>query len=474
MTVGRRLAGTAVLAVIVGACGGDSQVDVAPTVTQAAAGAATTTVATESTTAATATEIEPDPVCGGDLPVFPSTVAGSVAADYLGTQGTAAGMPPAEPGQLVVHWELPDGVTVEVRWPGGTPPADSQPLDPIDELMAIGEPVVTDAGFLLVADYRLDDNPVDPCARLAVNAAGPAADPLHDELRNFLEGLRPIATLDDVVAAVTNRPGLDDCLAAPPPEPRRGEVRVYVECGATGSLPLFPVTRPTPEGSTELEAALLGLVRGTATEERELGLGLGFDWVDQDVSPYIEVTADVDAAGVARIDFTLDGERWGPGSLAGTSAQLFAFVDPLYATVFQFEEVTALDMSNLCWGEMGCQGLLERSGWETMTFINRMTRVDPGCPLYAAWGDEECWLGSPATEASGRGVVVNVAADDTLRVRAGPGVEYFAIEELEPGAYLGTTAIIALAADGGTWRVIHTLSGYPGWVNDGFVELIDE
>lgn len=472
MTVGWRLAGTVVLALTVGACGGDSQVGVVPTVTQESPTTVPTTTTTTTSQAPATSQPEGGLECGDELPVFPSTVGGSTAAGYMGTEGIAPDSLSAEPGQLVVHWLL-DHLTMEIRWPAGPIPEAALPMERHDDLVAIGQVMPYDPGYLLVAEYGLDDNRFDPCVRLAVHAMSPIADQLQDEIRAFLEGLRPVATLDDLLAAIPNRQALADCPAAPPAEPATDEVRVFVECGPLMSLPSFPTVRPVPEGSSRLEAAVLGLVRGTTPEEQSQLLSSGFDAVDPAVSGRIEVEASIDTDGVAHVDFLLDGERWSPGPLAGTSAQLISFDDPFFATVFQFDEVEALDLQELCWGERGCGFVMTRSLWQGMNFVNRLVRDDHECSLATAWTDPKCWLGSPTADPVGRAVVVNVAIDDTLNIRTGPGAGYRRIGELEPGAYVGVTPISATATDGGSWRVVHGADGYLGWVNDEFLDFID-
>jgi hypothetical protein len=347
-------------------------------------------------------------------------------------------------------------------------------LDVHDELVGIGQVIPNDPGFLLIAEYGLNDDPFDPCVRVAVHAMGSIADQLQDEIRAFLEGLRAVATLDDLLAAIPDRATLEDCPAAPPVEPGTDEVRVFVECGPLMWLPSFPIVRPVPEGTSRLEAALLGLVRGTTPAEQRQLLGSGFDAVDPSVSARIEVEASIDTEGVAHVDFLLDGERWAPGSLAGTSAQLISFDDPFFATVFQFDEVNALDLAELCWGERGCGFVMTRSLWQGMNFSNRLVRDDHECALAMAWTEPGCWLGSPMADPVGRAVVVNVAADDTLNIRTGPGAGYGRIGELEPGSYVGATSVAAIAADGGSWRVVHGDDGYLGWVNEEFLDFIDE
>lgn len=141
---------------------------------------------------------------------------------------------------------------------------------------------------------------------------------------------------------------------------------------------------------TTLQAVLAALVLGTSLEEQQVGLYVGFDSVEATEREQIAVTAEHSTNGLLTVDFLFDGGRWGPGILAGTSNQLFEFVDPLYATVFQFPQVAALDMTTMCWGELDCTGVLLRSDWEAMVAGNHGRDVGPGCGLRGAWFDPAC------------------------------------------------------------------------------------
>lgn len=163
---------------------------------------------------------------------------------------------------------------------------------------------------------------------------------------------------------------------------------IYALCQDASSMPQ-PLARPLVV-PTSLQSIIAALVLGTTPEEQQQGLFVGFDWVAPVERSQVSVTAEVDASGLLTLDFHRNGGRWGPGALAGTSSQLFAFVDPLYATVFQFEQVEALDMSTLCWGEMGCGGILTRADWESMMEANQRRDVGLGCGLRGAWFDPSC------------------------------------------------------------------------------------
>ncbi|MDH3731613.1 MAG: SH3 domain-containing protein [Acidimicrobiia bacterium] len=232
--------------------------------------------------------------------------------------------------------------------------------------------------------------------------------------------------------------------------------------------PPYPVYR-TADSQT-LQQRLEALVSGTTDMEQARGLFTGFNGVAQEVRDSIAVTLDVDSEGVATVDFLIDGERWDPGQLASASAQLFSFLDPLEATVFSDPTITGLSRSTLCWGEMGCDdSISSRATWAGALFVNY--GVSPICGLDEFYGST---LGCRITEndPSFAATVVNVAADDTLNMRSGPGTEYFKVDELAPGTEVAALHDqAAVAADGGVWRVVLALDGQGslGWVNAAYL-----
>lgn len=155
-----------------------------------------------------------------------------------------------------------------------------------------------------------------------------------------------------------------------------------------------PLARPLMVPTT-VDGAVSALVLGTSPEEKQEGLYVGFDSVEAAQREQIDVTAELTNTGLLTVDFLFSGDRWGPGTLAGTSNQLFEFVDPLYATVFQFPEVAALDLTTMCWGELDCTSVLPRSDWEAMVAGNHGRDVGPGCGLRGAWFDPACGADVP-------------------------------------------------------------------------------
>ena len=240
----------------------------------------------------------------------------------------------------------------------------------------------------------------------------------------------------------------------------------FAVCSAEGPGNLYPIFRP---GRTQfsLQRALELLVEGTTEEEQALGLGVGFDWVDE--AEEIEVVADLEADGVLTVDFRLGGERWDPGDRAGTSTQLLTFLVPLQATVFSFPEVAALDRSTLCWGEYDCSGVVSREVWEGNLFLNEGVLFHRGCDLLFATTSTGCRVADVPVRTTA--TVVGVAGDDSLNIRAGPGVGYFEIGELTSGVSVEVLDASDVANDGGLWRLVRSEDGLVGWVNSAYLDL---
>jgi uncharacterized protein YgiM (DUF1202 family) len=119
---------------------------------------------------------------------------------------------------------------------------------------------------------------------------------------------------------------------------------------------------------------------------------------------------------------------------------------------------------------MGCDTSITRVSWEGQQFVNYGVRLDGACNLITAWSDPACLLDSGAIEITGAGVVANVADDDVLNVRAGPGPGYWFLFELAPGASVQLTGVSAIAQDGGVWILIAANAPRFGWVNSRFIE----
>lgn len=238
----------------------------------------------------------------------------------------------------------------------------------------------------------------------------------------------------------------------------------YAQCDA--GFGLYPVYRPGDRPPT-LQESLAGLVAGTTSEEQAFGLSSGFDYVEE--ADEIQVDVSVNGSSVAHIDFSINGEPWSPGSRASTSHQLSSFLDPLKATVFQHRVVAGIDSATIAWGESGLSETVWRRDWEGMLFTNTGTLDQGGCtPELALWYPDDCTLAGLMAQGTVRVPVVNVAVDDVLNVRAGPGAGYSEVAELTPIATVAATRETVVAADGGIWRLTDV-----GWVNQAYLEVPD-
>jgi hypothetical protein len=234
----------------------------------------------------------------------------------------------------------------------------------------------------------------------------------------------------------------------------------YAQCAFGELQPVYRVADHPPS----LQQALEAMVAGVTPEEEEFGLATGFDFVDG--ADQIKVEAAVSDDGFTTIDFRIGDERWHPGSLAGTSAQLISFFDPINAVVFSYPQVTELDRSNLCWGESGCRGVTTPAEWEMSLFLNPGVLLRGGCTHELAfWYPELCTVEGVLSQPTQPATVVDVADDDVLNVRAGPGAGYLQMDQLAPGAEVEVTSITATADDGAEWRLTAL-----GWVNARFLD----
>lgn len=188
------------------------------------------------------------------------------------------------------------------------------------------------------------------------------------------------------VSAGTKTP---ECLRLAPQPPSDGETAIYVLCDLNPALP-YPVLRSLADGLDPITSTIMSLLRGTTEGERQTGLSVGFDTVALEERQRIQVIADLDGDSVLHIELLLDGEDWNPGSLASTSSQLVSFIDPVFATAFQFPDIAAIDLSGMCWGESQCDEVLKRSVWEQMVTINSGRSVGVGCGLIGAWLEPTC------------------------------------------------------------------------------------
>lgn len=153
---------------------------------------------------------------------------------------------------------------------------------------------------------------------------------------------------------------VDICGQTDPATPSDG-VLVYFTCGTSPVAPPIPVVRASGSSAEELlTEALMQLLAGPTTEEQERGWRSWFSAATADMLLSAAVTED----GLAVVDFA-DFRRLIPN--ASTSAGRRQLLGELQSTVFQFQEVSRLELrfdgdclSFWSWlGSLRCE-LLER------------------------------------------------------------------------------------------------------------------
>jgi hypothetical protein len=259
----------------------------------------------------------------------------------------------------------------------------------------------------------------------------------------------------------------EPCSSGPVEEPH-SIVAFYALCSDSPFVP-YPVFRPG-SAQPDLHQAVTALVMGTTTLERASGVVTSFDTMLEPGETVVRASIGTD--GVAQLEFIRDGAVWLPDTADWTSDQLIGLLDPLYATVFSISEVDGLDMSTLCMEQIACDQVMTRVQWEGMLFTNGGVLSTSGCnPLHAWLYPDTCTVDGIVAGGGESAVVTGIETDDVLRMRSGPGVEYFQIGDLVPGASVTATPEAAVADDGGTWRLVATSDGDAGWVNQAFLDI---
>lgn len=153
-------------------------------------------------------------------------------------------------------------------------------------------------------------------------------------------------------SAATDRPG--PTCAVPDAEPSAGEVLVstFFHCGpADPRRPLVSVERAVPATGSAVQEAVEELMAGANPQELAAGLTSGVP--DAAVGAPVQVS--IDGAGVATVEVDYDFSTVDNFS---TSSVTLAFVEPLWATVLQFDTVTAVDLGQFCAAtELDCDAL---------------------------------------------------------------------------------------------------------------------
>jgi len=256
-----------------------------------------------------------------------------------------------------------------------------------------------------------------------------------------------------------------DAELSPPPHTA---LTFYALCRDAPWVP-YPMYRP---GSTTptLEQSVVALLAGTTPAENALGLYTGLDGVDG--ASQVDVNTSIDPNGTAHIALQLDGTPWLPATGEWTSNERNPLLDPLLATVFASDGVTGLDMTTLCFEQITCDRIVTRAEWAGTLFTNTGLLLHGDCtPEFARGYPDRCTLDGVLARPTVAGTVTNVNPDDSLKVRSGPGTEFFTLGELAPGATVAVTTEASVATDGGIWRLINSGQSGAGWVNEAFLDI---
>lgn len=260
-------------------------------------------------------------------------------------------------GQVVIHWSDGGDRAIELRWPSS--PALAKGGEMYDISVA-GRPATvgerTRDGLRQIVRVELSSDDEDRCSELSVEGYGTIDDQVTDELSAFVADALVDASAPLPTPATT--PAAAPACLAPSPRAGAQTVRVFLYCrDAVTPAGLVPVERAVAETQAVLGAALEQLLAGTTPEEEAAGFVSGVP--EQVVGA--PVIARIDADGVAFVDVEYDFSTVNNFS---TSGMTLGFVDPIYATAFQFETVTAIDLGAFCgYTELACSEFT-RPEWE--------------------------------------------------------------------------------------------------------------
>ena len=303
--------------------------------------------------------------CGDALPFKSFTTPYGMTAQQPGP-ATLARAPEVADGQLVAHWTDGGERAIEMRWPS-TP---RRPEETVTDTFQVAGHVATisemtpDLRQIVRVQLTDDDH---PCSEVSIEGYGTDEAQVNDDLRTF-----PEQHIVDASAPppTPTQPVPPRTCAVPPVEPRAEQtVTVYVYCQHTWTdhhAPLVAVQRAVPPTRAALSAALTELLAGTTAAEEAAGLVSG---VPEEVEG-APVRVSIDGNGVATIDIDHDVSTVDNFTTSGVTSALF---DPVYATAFHFDTVTAVDLGRFCdhtERSRSCDGLT-RAAWQRMVTAKR-------------------------------------------------------------------------------------------------------
>lgn len=291
----------------------------------------------------TKTSADPEKRCATELPLRPVSLPYQTPA----RPGPAPvpGAPAIDEGQLVLHWSDGAERAIEMRWP--SPPMNTTEVVTGNLTVAGRTATIASIGALRhIVRVPLRSDGTSRCDELSILGYGTISRQIVDELTAFSESLVDASAPPPPIT----EPSIPECEAPPvTPSAREMTIKVFLYCGPPNPRSRIAANRAMPETETPLRAALEQLMAGTTPEEDAAGLTSGVP--EQVQGAPVRVT--IDDAGVATVDIDYD---FATVNNFSTSNVTIGFVDPIYATVLQFETVNGVDLGRFCdYTELTCE-----------------------------------------------------------------------------------------------------------------------
>ena len=308
----------------------------------------------------TTTLVSPKP-CGDALPLKSFTTPYGMTAQQPGPAALARA-PEVADGQLVAHWTDGGERAIEMRWPS----APRRPGETVTDTFRVADHVASisemTSDLRQIVRVQIDDDGDHPCDEVSIEGYGTDEAQVNDDLRTF-----PEQHIVDASAPppTPTRPVPPPTCELPPVDPTAEQtVTVYLYCQNTwDGAALVAVQRAVSPTQAPLTAAITELVAGTTAAEEAAGLRGG---VPEEVEG-APVQVSIDADGVATVHIDDDFSTVENFTTSGVTSALF---DPIYATAFHYDTVTAVALGDFCVGterSRSCDGFSRAEGERMVT-----------------------------------------------------------------------------------------------------------
>lgn len=286
---------------------------------------------------------DPGALCATELPLRPLSLPYGTPARP--GRAPVPSAPAIDAGQLVVHWSDGAERAIEMRWP--SPPMNTTEVVTGNLTVAGHSATIASIGPLRhIVRVPLRSDGTGRCDELSIHGYGTISDQIVDELTAFSESLVDASAPPPPITEAS----VPEC-DAPPVTPSAQEItiKVFLYCGfPSNPRGRIAAVRAVPETEAPLRAALEQLTAGTTPEEEAAGLISG---VPDEVKG-APVLVSIDDAGVATVDIDYDFATVNNFSTSGVT---IGFVDPIHATVLQFDTVNGVALGRFCdYTELTC------------------------------------------------------------------------------------------------------------------------